>query len=117
MPDIIVGHNDDDVIGDARGSGGLWTDVKTLGKKRTYVRVNATKDHAVRTRQGEVHTEYGRLVARGRRGLELLRARAVRELCGSPVCARAPGAGRSYGVPTSVPYHLIELAGGSKVAP
>ena len=58
MPDIIIGLNDDDVIGDAHGPGDLWTDVKTLGKKRTYVRVGDTKGHAVRTRQGEVHTEY-----------------------------------------------------------
>jgi hypothetical protein len=58
MPDIILGLGDDDVIGDATGPGDLWTDTKTVGNKRTYVRAGDSRGHAVRTRQGEVHTEY-----------------------------------------------------------
>ena len=58
MPDTILGLGDDDVIGDATGPGDLWTDTKTVGNKRTYVRAGDSRGHAVRTRQGEVHTEY-----------------------------------------------------------
>ena len=57
-PDIIIGLGDGDVIGDVIGPGDLWNDVKTTGKKGAYVRVGDTPGHAVRTRQGEVHTEY-----------------------------------------------------------
>ena len=57
MPDIVVDLGDDDVISDASGPSDRWTDIKN------------TRAHAVRTRQGEVHTEYVN-EERGKGGLQ-----------------------------------------------
>ena len=67
MPDIVTTLGDSNELGDAKGPGDLWFDVKTLGAKNKYIRANDSRGHAVRRRQGELKDEYTKRAERADR--------------------------------------------------